>query len=330
VIGSEEIMKIALRVVGALATALVVTHVHAQQAYPTRPIRLITPYAPGGSSTIVSRIVGQRLTENWGQSVIIDNRPGGNTIIGTQAAARANPDGYTVLFHNTTFVLNYLTIKKLPYDSIKDFMPVANIYSNETMLAVHSSIPSNTLQEFIAYAKARPDALNHGTAGTGGLSRIRIEMFGLLTGAKIKNISYKGTGPVVGDLVGGHIQLGLVPPITVAPYIAQGKLKGLAVTGRQRLSALPQVPTFAEAGLAAYNVTSWNGLFFPAGTPKSIVDRMSAEIAKVLAVPDVKEKLASQGAEPWYADPTQFAAIIKDDIVRYARIIKEANIQMEE
>lgn len=317
-------------VVAASVLLAVAAGAQAQQSYPARPIRLITPYAPGGSSTIVSRIVSQKLMESWGQSVIVDNRPGGNTIIGTQAAAKSNPDGYTVLFHNTTFVLNYLTIKKLPYDSIKDFIPLANVYNNETMLAVHSTVPSNTLQEFIAYAKARPDALNHGTAGTGGLSRIRIEMFTHTTGTKIKNISYKGTGPVVSDLVGGHIQLGLVPPITVAPYIAQGKVKGLAVTGRQRLSALPQVPTFAEAGLPGYNVTSWNGLFFPAGTPKAIVERFSGEVAKVLAIPEVREKLASQGAEPAYADPAQFAAIVKDDIVRYTRLIKEANIQMDE
>jgi tripartite-type tricarboxylate transporter receptor subunit TctC len=323
-------MNIALRIFCAAALVSVVLSAHAQTGYSARPIRLITPYAPGGSSTIVSRIVTQKLTEHWGQSVIVDNRPGGNTIIGTQAAARANPDGYTVLFHNTTFVLNHLTIKKLPYDSLRDFIPVANIYSNETLLAVHGSLPVNTLQEFIAYAKARPDALNHGTAGTGGLSRIRIEMFDLITGTRIKNISYKGTGPVVGDLVGGHIQLGLVPPITVAGYIDQGKVKGLAVTGNRRLGALPQVPTFIEAGLPAYNVTSWNGLFFPAGTPKAIVDRMSAEIAKVLALNDVKEKLASQGAEPSYADPAQFAVIVKDDVTRYARIIKEANIQMDE
>jgi len=299
-----------------------------QQAYPSKPIRLITPYAPGGSSTIVSRLVGAKLTELWGQSVIIDNRPGGNTIIGTQMGARATPDGYTLVFENTTFALNHLLIRKLPYDSLKDFTPVANIYNNETILAIHPSVPATSLREFIAYAKSRPGELNHGASGVGGLSQMRSEMFHLLTGTSIKNIAYKGSGPVVVALLGGHVQLGLVPPITVAGYINAGKLKGMAVTGKQRLSALPQVPTFAEAGLPGYNVTSWNGLLVPAGTPKPIIDKVSSDIAKVLAMPDIREKLASQGAEPAYADPGQFATLIREDIARYAKVIKEANIQM--
>jgi len=302
----------------------------AQQSYPTRPVRLITPYEPGGSSTIVSRLVGQKLSEMWGHSVVIDNRPGGNTVIGTQAAARSSPDGYTVVFANTTFALNHLTIKKLPYDSIKDFTPIANIYNNETILAVHASVPVGTLKEFIAYLKSRPGELNHGAAGVGGLSQMRSEMFRLLTGTEFKNIPYKGSGGVVTALLGGQVQFGMVPPITVAAYLPTGKLKGLAVTGKQRLVALPQVPTFAEAGLPAYNVTSWNGLLAPAGTPKPIVNKISGDIAKVLAMPDIREKLASQGAEPAYVEPGEFASLIKEDIARYAKVIKEANIQMSE
>ena len=300
----------------------------AQQGYPSRPVRLITPYEPGGSSTIVSRLVGAKLSEMWGQSVVIDNRPGGNTVIGTQAGARSSPDGYTLVFANTTFGLNHLLIRKLPYDSIKDFAPVANIYNNETILAVHPSVPANSLKEFIAYAKSRPGELNHGASGVGGLSQMRSEMFRLQTGTDIKNIPYKGSGGVVTALLGGQVQLGMVPPITVAPYINVGKLKGMAVTGKQRLSALPQVPTFSEAGLPGYNVTSWNGLLVPAGTPRTIIDKISSDIAKVLAMPDIREKLSSQGAEPAYADPSEFRKIMLDDIARYGRVIKEANIQM--
>jgi tripartite-type tricarboxylate transporter receptor subunit TctC len=299
----------------------------AQQNYPNRSVRLITPYEPGGSSTIVSRLVGAKLTELWGQSVVIDNRPGGNTIIGTQAALRSNPDGYTLLFANTTFALNHLLIRKLPYDSLKDFAPLANMYDNETILAVHPAVPAANLKEFIAYAKARPGELNHGSSGVGGLAELRSAMFRLLTGTQIQNISYKGSGGVATALLGGHVQLGLVPPITVASYINSGKLKGMAVTGKQRLKALPQVPTFAEAGLPGYNVTSWNGLIVPAATPKALVAKISGDIQKVLAMPDIQEKLASQGAEPSYAGPEEFARIIKDDIVRYAKVIKEANIK---
>lgn len=302
----------------------------AQPDYPSRPVRLITPYEPGGSTTIVSRLVGAKLTETWGQPVVIDNRPGGNTVIGTQAAARANPDGYTLLFATTTFAINHLTVRRLPYDSLKDLAPLANVYNNETILAIHPSIPANNLSELIAYAKSRPGEMNNGASGIGGFAQIRSEMFRLLTGADIKNISYKGTGPAVTALLGGHVQLAFIPPITVVPYINAGKLRGLAVTGKQRVRMLPQVPTFSEAGLSAYNATSWNGLLVPAGTPKALVEKVANDIAKVLALAEIREKLTSQGAEPGYAGPAEFAKMIKDDIARYAKVIKDANIQIGE
>lgn len=304
-------MHAAIPIVHVLLAAVIAAPLgitHAQQPFPSRPVRLITPYEPGGSSTIVSRLLGAKLTEMWGQSVVVDNRPGGNTIIGTQAGARANPDGYTVLFANSTFAVNHVLIRKLPYDSVKDFAPVANIYNNETMLAVHPSVPVSTLREFIAYAKSRPGELNHGASGGTGLATIRTEMFRLVTGTDIKNISYKGSGPVATALLGGHVQLGLVPPITVAGYITAGKLKGLAVTGKQRLRALPQVPTFAEAGLPTYNVTSWNGLIAPAATPRTLIQKISGDIAKVLSMTDIQDKLSSQGAEPAYVAPRNSGA----------------------
>jgi len=298
----------------------------AQVNYPVRPVRLITPYAPGGSSTIVSHIVATYLTELWGHSVIIDNRPGGNTIIGTQLAARANPDGYTLLFENTTFALNHLLYRRLPYDSLKDFTPLANIYDNETMLVVTPSVPAKTLKEFIAYLKARPGKVNHGSGTTGGISDLRTAMFRLYTGTSFQNIAYKGSGPAAVAVMGGEVQFGMVPPITVAGYVKEGKLRALAVTGKKRLTVMPDVPTFAEAGLPAYNVTSWNGVLVPAGTPMALVNKISHDIEKVLQMPVVREKLSSQGAEPSYADPKDFAAIIKADIERFTKVIKEANI----
>lgn len=302
----------------------------AQHAYPTRPVRLITPYEPGGSTTIVSRLVGGKLTEAWGQPVVIDNRPGGNTVIGTQAAARSNPDGYTLLFATTTFVINHLTVRSLPYHSMKDLTPLANVYNNETILVIHPAIAASTLAEFIAYAKTRPGELNNGASGIGGFAQIRSEMFRIQTGADIKNISYKGTGPAVTALLGGHVQIAFVPPITVVAHINSGKLKALAVTGKQRVKMLPQVPTFAEAGMPAYNATSWNGLLVPAGTPGALIDRISGDVAKALAFPEVREKLLSQGAEPGYAGPEEFAKIIADDVTRYAKVIKQANMQIGE
>jgi len=302
----------------------------AQGSYPVRPVRLITPYEPGGSSTIVSRIVGAELTDMWGHSVIIDNRPGGNTIIGTQAAARATPDGYTYIFANTTFALNHHIIRKLPYDSVKDFQPVAKMYNNETLLAVHPSVPANTLKEFIAYGKSFKGGLNHGASGGSGLAELRTAMFRLFTGMDFKNIPYKGSGPVGVALLGGQVHFGMVPPITVAHFITQGKIKGLAVTGKKRLEALPQVPTFAEGGLPDYNVTSWNGLLVPKGVPMAIVNKISADIATVLHKPAVRAKLSAQGADPEHAGPAEFERIIKADIDLFAKVIKEAGIEKQD
>ncbi|MFH1604518.1 MAG: tripartite tricarboxylate transporter substrate binding protein [Pseudomonadota bacterium] len=299
----------------------------AQQDYPSKPIRLIVPYPPGGSTTVLARLVGQKLTASWGQPVVVDNRPGGNAIIGTEAAAKAPPDGYTLVLTSN----NHVVVPQLiatPYDAIKDFAPVATLTSTELVLVVNPSVPANDLRELIALAKSKPGQLNYGTISIGSMGHLGLELFGILAGVKLQHIPYKGAGPVLTDIIGGHIQLYFAVPTNVVPHLKGGRLRGIAVTGENRLSVLPQVPTFTEAGLTGLSADIWQAMLAPAATPRVIIDKLSAEIAKILAMPDIKEKLNSQGVEPFTSTPDQLAALMKADLAKYAKVIKTANIKM--
>jgi len=264
----------------------------AQQAYPGKPIRFITPYAPGGATDVIARLVGQKLTESWGQQLLVDNRPGGNTVIGTEALAKSAPDGYTIILVGITHVANPSLIHT-SYDAIKDFAPVATVTSNETILVVHPSVPANTLQEFIALAKSKPGQLNYATSSTGGPTHLPAELFNMLAGVKTQHIPYKGGGPAVTDLVGGQVQMMFAIPSNVVAHVKSGRLKGIVVTGTTRLSALPQVPTFNEAGLPSFDVKNWYGVLAPARTSHTIIDKLSAEIARILTLSDVRERPGS-------------------------------------
>ncbi len=301
----------------------------AQAPYPTKPIRLITPFAPGGSTTTVGRVIGQKLTESWGQNVIIDNRPGGNMIIGTDALAKAAPDGYTLILTTNAHVINPSLFAKLPYDPIKDFAPVGNIYSSEFVLVINPALPANNLQELIALAKAKPGQLNYATTGAGGSGHLANEMFAMLAGIKTQHIPYKGAGPAMVDLIGGQIQMFINNPLTVIGHIRNGRMKGIAVTGDARMPALPQVPTFTEAGLPGMDVKPWFCVLAPAGTPKPIVAKLSTEIARIIATADVQDYLAKQGMVPFISTPEQLAALMKTDMARWAKFIKSANIRLD-
>ncbi len=302
--------------------------VAAQQDYPSKPIRLISPYAAGGGTSIAARIISQKLSESWGQNVLVDNRPGANTMIGTEALAKSPPDGYTILISAATHVIVPLLFKT-PYDVIKDFAPVATLTRGELVLVIHPSVPANNLQELIALAKARPGQLNYASTGAGSIQHLGGELFNIMAGVQIRHIPYKGSGPAATDLLGGQVQMFFSPPITVIQYIKNGRLKPIAITGEKRKSALPQVPTLTEAGMPGYEVRTWYGIFAPSGTPKPIIDKMSTEIARILALPDVVEQLVSLGLEPFISTPEQFATLIKADMDRYARIVKDAKIKLE-
>ena len=304
--------------------------VAAQQPYPNKPIRFIVPYSAGGTFSIIARLVGQKLTESWGQQLIIDNRPGGNTMIGTDALAKSPPDGYSIMLSSSAHVLVPLLFKA-PYDSIKDFAPVAAVSKAELILVISPTVPANNLKELIAYAKSKPGELNYATPVPGGSQHIASEMLNLDAGIKTQHIPYKGSAPILIDVLGGQIQMYFSTTVTAIPYVKSGRLKAIAITGENRLAALPEVPIFAEGGLPGFtNFGIFYGILAPAATPRPIVDKLSKEIAKHLAAPDFRETLASQGMAPYVATPEQYSAIMKADITRYASIIKAANIKLEE
>ena len=301
----------------------------AQQPYPTKAIRFITPFPPGGSTDPILRMVGQKLSDAWGQPVIPDNRPGGKTIIGTDAVAKASPDGYTMLLVPSGTLVGTALLVQTPYDLVRDFAPVATIARGELVLVLHPSLPVNDLKTFIAFAKGRPGQLNYGSSGTGGSIHMATELLSLMTGIKMQHVPYKGSGQVVSELMGGHIQLALQFPISVLPQIKSGRLKAIAFSGETRLPTMPQVPTFAEAGVRGLDVKNWFGILGPAATPPSVIEKWSGEVAKILAMSDVKDKLTAQALEPFISTPEQMAALIKASIERYAKIIKAVNIKLD-
>ncbi len=298
------------------------------QAYPAKPIRVIVPYAPGASTDNMARLFGQKMQEAWGQSVFNDYKPGGNTIIGSEALTKAAPDGYTILLVVNTHAINPL-LTKLPYDPIRDFAPITTIGLSEYMLAVHPSVPANTLRDLVAYAKAKNGQLNYSTSGAGGLGHLSAELFNVLAGVKTQHIPFKGGAPSVQALVAGDVQLCFIHPLNVLGQIRAGKLKAIAISGKSRLASLPDMPTFAEAGMPALESTNWFGMLAPAGTPRDILNKLSVEMNRIQTLSDMKEKLSVQGVDPFPGSPEQFAALIKSDMDKFAKIVKSANIKLE-
>lgn len=302
----------------------------AQQAYPNRPIRLIVPFPPGGTTDPVARLIAPILAERLGQPMIVENRPGGNTIIGTEAVVKSKPDGHMLLIlAHTNLVIRHL-FGGLPYDVMKDLAPIASTAKSELILIATGSLAANNIQELVALGKSKPRELYSGSAGSGGIAHLAIEMLNLMAGIKIQNVPYKGAGPVMTDVVSGQIQVAVVPPLSAFGFIKSGRLKGIAITGETRLAQLPQVPTFAESGMPEFNPAYWYGVFAAAGTSKAIIDRLTNEIARSIATPDVNEKLVSQGLKPFYANPDKTIELMQADLDKYAKVVKAANIKLEE
>jgi len=321
-------LKVAAHVFMAIAVLSLGMGSIAQEAYPSRSIKLIVPYAVGGTNNLLARLLGQKLTDSWGQSVVVDNKPGGNTIIGSEALIKAPADGYTLIVVS----VDHAIIPQLvttPYDAVKDFAPVATLGISQLLLVAHPSLPANTVQEVIALAKSKPDQLSYASAGNGTLSHITSEMVNLNTGIKMQQIPYKGGGAALVDLVGGQVPLFFSVPVNAIPYVKGGRLKAIAVTGPVRLSSLPQTPTFSESGMQGIDAKAWFGVLAPVGTPKRIIAKLSGEINRIFSTPDMKEALSAQGLEPFISTPEQFASLIETDRAMYAKVIKAANIKIE-
>ena len=301
---------------------------HAQN-YPTRPIRIIVAYTPAGTTDILARAVGQKMTEAWGQTVIVDNRPGANGNIGTEISAGATPDGYTILMATAaTHGINNTLYPGLKWDAVKSFAPISLVAQVPNILVVNNALPVKSVKELIVYGNANPGKLNHGSPGLGSTGHLSAELFKASAGLKMTHVPYKGSAPTLADLIGGQIQVVIdnIPPYL--PQVQAGKIRALAITTAQRSPAAPNLPTMQEAGIAGYEAGSWFGLLAPVGTSKDIVQKLSVETRRILQLPDIKERLSAQGAEPAGGTPEEFAAFIRVEQAKWRKVIEQANIKL--
>ena len=298
------------------------------QGYPNRPVRMIVPFPPGGPTDILSRIVGQKLAEQLGRQVVIDNRGGAGAIIGTELAAKSDPDGYTVLMAtNGSLTINPYVYANLPYDSIKDFAPISLIASAPSILVVHPSVAAKSVQELIALAKGRPGQLNYASGGVGTPPHLAGELFKSLAGVNFVHVSYKGGGPALADTVAGHVEIFFAGIMEALPLVRDGKLRGLAITTLKRTANIPDMPTIAESGLPGYDSGNWYGIVAPAKTPQDIIAKLHAAIIKTLAFADTKKRMLDVGADAIGSSPQEFADHIRSELARMSSVVKAAGIK---
>lgn len=298
-----------------------------QQPYPTKPLRLIMSFPAGGPTDIVGRLIGQNLTEAWGQNVTIDNRPGGAGMIGGALAAKSPADGYTLYLGGiSTLAIAPFVQKKMPFDPIRDFAPVSHTTLQPLLLMTHPTLPAKTLKEFIALAKAKPGQINYASSGPGGSGHLAGELFKSMTRTNLVHVPYRGAPPALTDLMSGQVQTMFGTILASVPHIRVGKLHAVAITGPRRSNAITEVPTFAESGLPGYDASSWNGILVPAGTPKAIIDKLNAEIGKIMRMPAVTERLAPDGTVAIGSTPDEFAAFIKSEQVKWGQVVRDAHI----
>jgi tripartite-type tricarboxylate transporter receptor subunit TctC len=323
---AQTIRRMAFVLAGAVCAPA--ASLAAEQAYPTKPIRLLVPFAPGGGADLIARLVAPRLSERFAQPVVVDNRPTASGTLATELAARATPDGHTLLVPTSNHIANP-SLYKLSYDTINDFTPITLAVVSPLVMVVHPSLPVNTVQEFIAYAKANPDKLNYGAAGAGGPPHLAGELLKSMAGIKMTPIMYKGIGPAVIAALGNEVQVTFVNIFVIQPHVRGGRLRALGITGLKRSQAAPDWPTIAESGLPGYEASIWFGFLAPAKTPKPIIARLHREITSILQLPEAQQTIVAQGGDPVASTPGEFDRVIRDDIERIAKLVKTAGIRAD-
>lgn len=314
-----------VRLIGLAAYAMLLAGTAGAQSYPVRPIRLIVPVAPGGGNDIVARLLGQKLTEAWGQQVVVDNRPGASTAIGAEIAAKANPDGYTIMLFSVSFAINAGVKRKLPFDPINDFVPITLVARVPQILIVHPAVAAKSISELIALAKARPGQINYASAGSGSSTHLAMELFASMAGISLHHVPYKGTGPALTDLFAGHVQImfDAIPP--ALPYLKSGRVRGLAVSP-QRSALLPELPTIAESGVPGYTFASWFGIVAPARTPSAIIDQLNRELVRIVQLPEIRERFIAIGLDPLGTTPQEFGQHLRKEIAQWSAVVRRLNL----
>jgi tripartite-type tricarboxylate transporter receptor subunit TctC len=319
--------SVGLAIVGIACSAL--ANAQANTAYPTRPVRIIVPQSAGASTDLTARVIAQKLGPALGQTIVVDNRPGAGSIIGTDMVAKATPDGHTLLVVASSITLNPSLHKNLPFDPIRDLAPITQLSAFPNLLTVHPTVPIKTVKDLIALAKAKPGSINYGSSGAATGTHLSAELFKYMTGIDMVHVPYKGGGPAVQALMGGQVQLNFATIVSVLPFVRAGKLRGVAVTTIKRSPSAPDIPTIAESGVPGYDHGPWNGFLAPAKTPRPIIARLNQETARILQLPETRTVFQNEGAEPVGNTPEEFGAIIKTETAKWAKVIQAAGIKAD-
>ena len=318
-----------VRLIALVLCSIFVSAAGAQEAYPSRPVKFILPFPPGGGTDILGRVIAEQLSANLGQPVVTENRGGAGGNVGAEAAAHSAPDGYTIVLVAPSLAISKTLYSKLNYDPVKDFAPISLVATVPNVMITNPAVEATNLQEFIALARSRPGAMNYGSGGAGTSNHLAGELFNMVTGTKLVHVPYKGVNLAMQGVLAGEIQLVFIGIPAALPHIKAGKLRALALVAPQRSPALPEVPTVAEAGLKDFEVTTWYGIMTPSGTPRPIVSRLNAELVKIMHTPDVKERLAGMATDPLTSTPEEFAAYLRQEIAKWGDVVRKANLKAD-